>query len=127
MFIKSLFLYLILNIPASVMFSFLQYFEGASNIKWTKEAFENYSAEFDFNGKHEIAIFSASGKLMETIADIQFEDLPEKAQEFVFMNFSKSKVKDVKVHTSYDGNQTFSFSLSGGDYYFDTAGRQLMK
>jgi uncharacterized membrane protein YkoI len=70
-----------IDVPQAVKDALMKKFPIAGNIKWDKENDHEYEAGFKMDGKNYSANFSDTGEWLETESAIEFNQLPEKAQE----------------------------------------------
>ncbi len=79
-------------VPAEVKAAFAKDFPSGK-AKWEMEH-GNFEAEFKMNGTDASAVYDKTGHRTELEMDIKITDLPASAQEYIKINYPKSKIKE---------------------------------
>lgn len=112
------------KMPEVISAAFQKRFPGASEIKWEKEN-DNYEVEFDLNETEYSAIFDVTGNLLEYETEIQSNQLPKGALDYLKINFPGEKIKEASKIISADGTITFEAELKRKDILFDHEGKLI--
>lgn len=112
------------EVPATVKSALKKQYPNATNVKWDKES-NGYEASFDFNKTDTSILFDATGKVVETEVEIELNQLPKGAVEYVKSHYKGSTIKEAAKITDANGTITYETAIKGMDLIFDTDGKFL--
>lgn len=92
-----------LEIPEAVMAAFHETFPDAAEVEWLPEG-ENYAAEFEVGELEYEVVFNAAGEVTEAELDIEIDQLPMLAQDYMAENHPSIEIKEMKKVSNNDGN-----------------------
>jgi low affinity Fe/Cu permease/organic hydroperoxide reductase OsmC/OhrA len=86
------------NIPSLIITSFKKSYPLASNINWTKQQDNNYSAEFEVAKVCKCATYDAFVMIVESWEKLPYDDLPLIKAEFIDKNYQEYNKVNVVCH-----------------------------
>lgn len=92
-----------LEIPEAVMATFNETFPDAAEVEWSTEG-EDYEAEFEVGELEYEVVFNAAGNVMEAELDIDIDELPMLAQDYIAENYPNVEIEEMKKVSNNDGN-----------------------
>ena len=84
------------NPPKGVSDAFNKKFASATDVKWKQEG-EEWETEFKQENTEMSASFEASGKWLETEAEIKLKDLPAEAHKAINLKFEGWEIEKVET------------------------------
>lgn len=105
--------------PDAVTTAFAKQY-GNIPVKWEKEG-NNYEGGFKQNGKETSAVYTGSGKLIETEVAIPVSELPAAAA--TYLQQQGLKAKEAAKITDAAGKVTYEAEVKGKDLLFDANGK----
>lgn len=109
------------NVPEVIKTTFKAAYPNADDVKWEKEA-ANYEVEFELNDVDYSALYDVNGTLLETEMEIATNQLPQKALEYMSVNYAGKKIKEAAKITDAKGAVTYEAEIKGKDMIFDANG-----
>jgi hypothetical protein len=110
------------DVPEAVMTAFQKEFPAAKIAKWDREE-NNFEASFDNNKLDQSVVFDAQGNILETEVEIGINELPEKAKDYVTLNYPGKKIKEVAKITDAQKTVTYEVEVNGMDLIFSEQGK----
>ncbi|MFV5690241.1 PepSY-like domain-containing protein [Flavobacterium sp. ZT3R25] len=114
------------NVPQVIKTALHQKYSNAKEIKWDKEE-NNYEASFDINGVDNSVLFSQDGKIVETEVEIQINQLPKNALDYLNVNFKNARIKEAAKIINLKGKIIFEAEIKTYDILFDEKGGFISK
>ncbi len=112
------------DVPAVVKQAFEKKFTPVKDVKWVKED-DKYEVNFEQNKLEMSAVFTASGVLEETEAEIKSSELPGAISTYISKNYTGSKVKEAAKIIKANGEVNYEAQVNGRDLIFDANGKFL--
>lgn len=101
--------------PPQVKGVFQTKFSTASGLQWAEERPGEWTAIFRWKGESLVAIFAANGLWLETLREIEREDLPDPVNAILKGSFKDWAILDMnKAETSQWGNNIYEIDLRKG-------------
>ena len=112
--------------PKAVITAFNSAYPNAKKVKWDKED-NNFEASFKLNKIANSVVFNIEGKILETEVEINFNELPKKAVNYIIKNYKNQKVKETAKIITAKGNIIYEAEIKGKDIFFDNNGNLITK
>ncbi len=112
--------------PKAVETAFKSAYPNAKKVKWDKED-NNYEASFKLNNISNSVLFNQDGKILETEVEINFNELPKSAVNYINKNYKNQKVKETAKIITEKGNLIYEAEIKGKDLFFDSNGNFITK
>ena len=110
------------NVPAIVKSAFQKKYPTAKEVKWDKEG-SSYEASFDLNKSDNSVLMDAQGIVIETEVEIELNQLPKAALDYINNHYAGKKAKEGAKITDAKGIVTYEVELKGIDVIFDSNGK----
>ena len=94
------------NVNETVLTSFSQQFEKASDVNWTK-AGGYYKATFEWNGQYLTAFYNDNGESIATCRNIVQKELPLNLQTSLADDYNNYWVSELFEYTTKDSNKYY--------------------
>lgn len=112
------------KVPAGVKSSFAKSFPEAKKVKWEIEK-GNYEAGYYQNGLEMAALYTPSGKMIESEAGIKVSDLPTYVTDYLNKNLKGKKVEEAAKITKSNGEINYEAVVAKKAYVFNSSGKLL--
>ena len=117
--------------PAAAKSAFAAKYPAAQKVKWSVEKPGEFEVEFTLNKVESSALFDASGKFLESEAEVSKTELPAAVKATIEKDFAGYKLDEIEKSTDGKGAITFEMeAVKGKDKLaisFDAAGKLLSK
>ena len=114
------------KVPEIVLKSLMSEYPNAKKVKWDKED-NNFEASFKLNKIANSVVFNNEGEILETEVEINFNELPKKAVNYIIKNYKNQKVKETAKIITAKGNIIYEAEIKGKDIFFDNNGNLITK
>ncbi len=94
------------QVPPAVKDAFEKEFPDEGKAKWEKEG-ANYKAEFRADMKENTAVFSENGRIVEKGIEIDEDELPKAASDYITRNLGGKEAKELMKKTDAEGKLTY--------------------
>ena len=113
-------------VPAPVKAAFQKAYPAIKTVQWGKEA-GNYEAAFKEGTSEEVAVYDATGKLIQTEKEINPTALPKAVTDKLATLLPGKKIKEATEIKNADGTMNYEAEVNEIDYTFDASGKLLKK
>lgn len=118
----------VLDVPGQVKQAFIKEFPGAKDLRWGMEDGE-YEAEFKLNGTVTSANYDKKGHRTELETDINVNQLPKAALEYINKNYPAYQIKEASKVLDDKNTVTYEAELNqreeSFELVFDSNGKYL--
>ncbi|MCW5909879.1 MAG: PepSY-like domain-containing protein [Cyclobacteriaceae bacterium] len=112
------------EVPAVVKSALQKSYPNAKELSWEKEN-GNHEASFEVDDTDYSLLIDTSGNILETEVEINIDELPAKAKEYISQNHAGQKIKEAAKITDSKGVVTYEAEIKGKDLIFDSNGDLL--
>ena len=102
-----------INVPEAVNQAFHKDFPDVKNVHWGREG-NDFEGEFRMNGREASANYDATGHRTELELDINKEDLPSAATEYISEKYAAYKISESARVTDDANTLTFEVQIRNG-------------
>jgi hypothetical protein len=117
--------------PVAAKSAFAAKFPGAQKVKWSVEKPGEFEVDFILNKVESSALFDATGKFLESEAEIKEADLPPAVKATLTKDFAGYKLDEITKATDAKGLVAFEMQIIKGKdklaVEFDSNGKLLSK
>ena len=117
--------------PAAAKTAFAAKYPTAQKVKWSVEKPGEFEVEFTLNKVESSALFDASGKFLESEAEVKEADLPQAVKATIAKDFAGYKLDEITKATDAKGLVAFEMEVVKGKeklaVEFDSNGKLLSK
>jgi hypothetical protein len=112
------------DVPTAATAAFTRTHPTVKDFDWSKDG-SNYKVEYEVDKADMSHCYDATGKLLETKAEIVEAALPAAALEYVNANCKADDVKEATKVTDAKGVVTYEVKIKGKHLIFDSNGKLL--
>ena len=117
--------------PAAAKSAFAAKYPGAQKVKWSVEKPGEFEVEFTLNKVESSALFDATGKFLESEAEVKEADLPPAVKATLAKDFAGYKLDEIEKATDTNGVVSYEMEAVKGkeklELSFDANGKLLSK
>ena len=117
--------------PAAAKAAFAAKYPTAQKVKWSVEKPGEFEAEFKLDKVETSALFDATGKFLESEAEIKEAELPQAVKATIAKDFAGYKLDEIEISTDAKGAITYEMEAVKGksklEISFDATGKLLSK
>ena len=117
--------------PAAAKSAFAAKYPTAQKVKWSVEKPGEFEVEFTLNKVESSALFDATGKFLESEAEVKEADLPQPVKATIAKDFNGYKLDEIEKSTDEKGVTSFEMEAVKGkdklELSFDPSGKLLSK
>ena len=117
--------------PTAAKTAFATKYPKAQKVKWSVEKPGEYEVEFTINEVATSALYNATGKLLETEAEVKDSELPQAVKATIAKDFAGYKIDEIEKSTNAEGISSYEMEASKGkskfEVSFDINGKLISK
>lgn len=109
------------QVPPRAKETLAKYFPGARDIYWEKDELK-YAANFFSNKGEVLAHFDVAGNLLQTVAEVDSNEVPLKARAFIHTAYPNSKIMGCRKVTDNTNRVRYTIMTRKEEFLFDDEG-----
>lgn len=119
------------EVPAAAKSAFAAKYPTAQKVKWSVEKPGEFEVEFTLNKVESSALFDATGKFLESEAEVKEANLPQAVKATIAKDFAGYKIDEIEKSTDEKGVVSYEMEAVKGkdklELSFDANGKLLSK